>query len=56
MSETYVITLPEVKGVTLAPNPCAVGQSYTVAVTVAEITKVLSPEIIYSGEIYSNEV
>lgn len=28
MRETYVITLPEVKGVTLAPNPSANGQRY----------------------------
>lgn len=52
----HQITLPSITAVALSPNPCAASASMTISVTVTEIVKVLTPEKIYSGEIYSNEV
>lgn len=55
LAEEYSITLPEIAAAALAPNPIAAGGALTLTVTVTEITKILYPEKIYSGEIYAGE-
>lgn len=54
--DEYTVSLPTVKAVAFSANPCAAGSQVTITVTVAEVTRTLTPERIYSGEIYSNEV
>lgn len=56
MIELYPIVLPVIKSAVLSPLSVSTEGRYTVTVTVAEETKYLTPEIWYSGEIYSNEV
>ena len=55
-TEGYAVRLIEITSATIDINPCVVSQEITVTVMAEEIIKVLSPEIIYSGEFYANEV
>ena len=50
------ITLLEIESAAFSANPCEVSQQITITVMVKEVTKILSPEVWYSGEIYANEV
>jgi hypothetical protein len=50
------ISLPSVTAVVVSPNPASINQLLSISITVIEIEKILEPEIIYSGEIYSGEV
>jgi hypothetical protein len=53
--ETYVITLPEVKSVAVAPNPVAALASVTITAVVEEVTKILEPSLFYAGELQAGE-
>ena len=55
-AEGYAVRLVEITSAAIDINPCEVNQSITITVMADEIIKVLSPEVWYSGEIYSNEV
>lgn len=52
----YIITLPSVVSVSIAPNPVSCRAEVRISVEVTEITKILYPEIIYSGELYAGEM
>lgn len=46
---SYIILVPEVQAVSLAPNPVNANTAYLIAVLVTEIQKVLEPTILYCG-------
>lgn len=54
-TEGYVIWVPVIRSVTLTPTTVDVGGEYTVEVAAESVLKILEPEVIYSGEIYSGE-
>lgn len=52
----YIIKIPTIKNADYTPKPATINQKFVLRVFVDEITKILTPEIIYSGEIYSGEI
>lgn len=53
---SIVITLPEIKSVTISPNPVSAGGSFAVTAEVGETEKELWPEaVICAGDIYAGE-
>lgn len=55
MADQITITIPEIVGVTLTPNPVSSKGSLSVAVTVKETTRTLTPFPLHSGEAQSGE-
>jgi len=49
------LSLVNVTAVSISPNPANINTSFAVAVTVAESTITLVPEIAYCGECFSGE-
>ncbi len=55
MDNPTVITLPVIRTAGLSPTTVAAGATYAIAVTVEEITKILSPVYPYSGTVEAGE-
>lgn len=55
-SEGWAVRIFEIASAEFAPNPVNINTSTKLAVAVSETVKILEPEIIYSGEIYTGEV
>lgn len=53
---SYTINIPIIKDATFLKNPCNTKEKVILVVVAEDIEKILYPELIYSGEIYSNEV
>ena len=51
--ETYI---PVVSAAVFSANPANINAKIVLTVTVADVQKILSPELRYSGEIYAGEV
>ena len=54
-TEGYVIWVPVIRSVTLTPTTVDAGGKFEVVVEAESVLKILEPEVIYSGEIYSGE-
>lgn len=55
MADQIVITVPEITGVSLTPNPTTTGAALTALVTVKETSRVLTPLPFACGEICCGE-
>lgn len=55
MADRITITIPEIVGVSMTPNPVSSGGGLSVAVTVKETTRTLTPLPFHSGEAQSGE-
>ena len=51
----FEIQVPEIKSVSILPNPVNVAGKFVLSVKVTEKTKVLEPVYFYANEIYSGE-
>jgi hypothetical protein len=52
---SYQTQIPQITAASFAANPAVINAKIVLSVTVKEITKILEPEIRYSGEIYAGE-
>lgn len=52
----FVIYIPEITEVVFEKNPCNTKEEIKLTISVEDVAKILYPDIIYSGEIYSDEV
>lgn len=51
----FEIQVPEIKSVSISPNPVNVAGKFVLSVKVTEKTKVIEPVYFYVNEIYSGE-
>jgi len=52
----YETQIPVISAAVFSVNPANINAKIVLSVSVSEITKVLEPEIRYSGELYAGEV
>lgn len=53
---TYETSIPVINAAVFSANPAVINAKIILSVTVTEISKILEPEIRYSGEVYAGEV
>lgn len=54
--EAITVTVPQIDSAEIVPNRLQTGEYFIITVSVSELTKILTAEQIFSGEIYSGEI